>query len=109
MGWLYSSFQYVPFLIGSCVLAGFALWGWRRSGATGALLIAIAAGVRVLHELFGVYSMYRMWYREPRAAALQWMTIYGVVQTMGGLIAQVLLIVGVALLLRRLPAKAPRP
>ncbi|HEX9104294.1 MAG TPA: hypothetical protein VF997_18920 [Polyangia bacterium] len=105
MGWLLASVQYLPFLIASCVLGGFALWGWRRSGATGALLIAIAAGLRVLHELAGVYGMWRIWSRGLSNGA-QSAAIFGVAQSVGALVADVVFIVGVALVLRRLPARA---
>ena len=104
MGWLFASAQFVPFFLCSCVLGGFALWGWRRTGATGALLIAIAAGLRVLHELVGVYNIWRIWNRGPSGSYVSWMTILGVVQSAGSLIGDVLFIVGVALVLRRLPA-----
>src|SRR4051812_32888480 len=106
MAWLMASLQFVPFLVASCVLGGFALWGWRRSGATGALLVAIAAGLQVLHQLLGVYNMWRMFARGPGGSYVSWMTMIGVVQSAGSLIAEVLFIVGVALLLRRLPARA---
>jgi hypothetical protein len=103
MGWLWASAQYVPFLVASCVLGGFALWGWRRSGATGALLIALAAGSQVMHELLGVFNMWRIWNRGPGDG---WqLTVLGVVQSAGALVADVLFIVGVALVLRRLPAR----
>lgn len=107
MGWLFASVQYVPFFVCSCVLGGFALWGWRRSRATGALLIAIAAGLGVLHHAIGVYSMWRMFNRGT-ASYTSWMTMFGVVQSAGSLVAEVLLIVGVALVLRRLPAATRR-
>ena len=106
MAWLMASLQFLPFLVASCVLGGFALWGWRRSGATGALLIAIAAGLQVLHQLLGVYNMWRMFERGPGASYVSWLTMIGVVQSAGSLIGEVLFIVGVALLLRRLPARA---
>jgi hypothetical protein len=105
MGWLFASLQFVPFLVCSCVLGGFALWGWRRSRETGALLIAIAAGLQVLHALVGVYNMWRIWNRGPGGSYVSWMTIIGAVQSAGSLIGDVLFIVGVALLLRRLPAQ----
>jgi hypothetical protein len=105
MGFLLASVQYVPFFICACVLGGFALWGWRRSGATGALLVAIAAGVRVLHQLVGVYSMSRLYGGGVGSYASHAM-FYGAFQSAGALISDVLLIVGVALLLRRLPRKS---
>jgi len=107
MSWMFASIQYVPFLVASCVLGGFAVWGWRRSGATGALLVAIGAGVRVLHQLIGVYAMYRVYAHGPGDSRhLGTMALYGGMQAAGAVVADVLLIVGVALLLRRLPARA---
>jgi hypothetical protein len=106
MSWMLASWHYVPFLVASCVLSGFALGGWRRSGATGALLVASGAGVRVLHQLFGVYSTYQLYAQGPsRAEYLQRAALYGAFQTVGAILADVLVIVGVALLLRRLPAR----
>jgi hypothetical protein len=104
MGWLLASLQFLPFLIASGVLGGFGLWGWRRSGATGALLIAIAAGLQILHQLLGAYNMWRIWNRGSSGSYVSWMTIIGSVQAAGSLIGEVLFIVGVALVLRRLPA-----
>ena len=106
MAWLFAaSAQYVPFFVCSCVLGGFALWGWRRTGATGALLIAISAGLGVVHEALGVYSMWRIFNRGP-GSPMGFMTLLGMAQSAGSLIAEVLFIVGVALVLRRLPARA---
>ena len=104
MGWLVASLQFLPFLVASSVLGGFALWGWRRTGATGALLIAIAAGVQILHQLLGAYQMWRIWNRGASASYVSWMTMIGAVQSAGSMISEVLIIVGVALVLRRLPA-----
>ena len=104
MGWLFSSASYVPFFVCSCVLGGFALWGWRRSGETGALLIAIGCGVRVLGHVAYVWQMARLYGGGPSSYA-QSMMVFGVFQSAGGLIADVLFIVGLALILRRLPAK----
>lgn len=39
MAGLLASITQIPFVVTTLVLAGFALWGWRRSAATGALLI----------------------------------------------------------------------
>ncbi len=102
MGWLLASAQYIPFLVCSCVLGGFALWGWRRTGLTGALLVVIAAALRVMHELFGVYGMWRLWNGGPSRYG-QFVTLYGAAQSVGALVADVLVIVGLALILRRLP------
>jgi hypothetical protein len=104
MGWLMSSLSYLPFLMCSGVLLGFALWGWRRSGETGALLIAIAAGLQILHSLVGVYGMWRLWSRGTGDYAAR-MAIFSMAQSAGSFIAAVLIIVGVGLVLRRLPAR----
>jgi hypothetical protein len=105
VGMLVSSLSQLPFLVASCVLGGFAIWGWRRSGLTDALLIAIAAAVQLLHQLFGIWTMTRL-YSDGPAAYGRMMMLYGVFRSAGALIADVLFIVGVALLLRRLPTKA---
>ena len=94
----------LPFLVCTCVIGGFALWGWRRSASTGALLIAIGCGVRLLGHVAYVWQMARLYGGGPSAYA-QWMVVFGVFQSAGGLIADVLFIVGLALILRRLPAK----
>jgi hypothetical protein len=104
MGWLFSSLAYVPFFVCSCVLGGFALWGWRRSGETGALLIAIAAGLEVLHQVFGVYGMWNIWNRTASNYVYK-LGVFSVAQSAGSFVANVLFIVGVALVLRRLPAR----
>jgi hypothetical protein len=106
MGWLIASAQFLPFMVASCVLAGLALAGWRRTGETGALLIAVASGLRVLHELIGVYNLWRLWNHGPGGSYVTSMAAIGAVQWAGGLVGTVLLIVGVALLLRRLPTQA---
>ncbi|HEY2744631.1 MAG TPA: hypothetical protein VGL86_08410 [Polyangia bacterium] len=103
MGWL-ASLSYVPFFVCSGVLGGFALWGWRRSGATGALLIAIAAGLQMLHSLVGVYGMWLMFNRSPSGYAAR-LGMFSMAQSAGSFVADVLFIVGVALVLRRLPAR----
>jgi hypothetical protein len=106
MGWLWGSLSYLPYLVASCVLGGIAIAGWLRTRATGALLIAMACGVRVVHELFGVYNMYRMWTMAARREEyLRWAAVSGGFHAAGALVADVLFIVGVALLLRRLPAR----
>jgi hypothetical protein len=106
MGWLIASVQFLPFMVASCVLGGVALAGWRRTGETGALLIAVAAGLRVLHDLVAVWNLWRLWNQGSRASYLTWLTAINAVQWVGGLIGAVLLIVGAALVLRRLPARA---
>lgn len=104
LAWLAASAQHLPFLVCACVLGGFALWGWRRTGATGALLIAIAAGLQALHSLVGIWSMWRMFARGPSSYGA-WVAMFGLAQTAGALAADVLFIVGLALVLRRLPAR----
>jgi hypothetical protein len=108
MAGLVSSLSQLPFLVATCVLGGFAIWGWRRTGQTGALLIAIGAAVQVLHQLLWVWSLTRM-YADGVANYARTMTVYGMMRSVGGLTAEVLFIVGVALLLRRLPARARSP
>jgi hypothetical protein len=93
----------VPFFVCTCVLGGFALWGWRRSASTGALLIVIACGVRVLGHVAYVWQMSRMYAGGPSGYA-QTAMIFGAFNSAGGIIADVLVIVGLALILRRLPA-----
>jgi hypothetical protein len=102
MAGLLASLWQLPFLICSCVLGGLAIWGWRRTGMTGALLIAVACGIRVMDELVAGWHMMRLY-----SGAAQWrLSIwFGAFERFGALIADVLLIVGVALLLRRLPRK----
>jgi hypothetical protein len=93
----------LPFFVCTCVLGGFALWGWRRSASTGALLIAIGCGVRVLGHVGYIWQMSRLYSGGPSSYA-QTAMVFGAFGTAGGLIADVLLIVGLALILRRLPA-----
>jgi hypothetical protein len=104
MGWLFSSASFVPFFVCSGVLGGFALWGWRRSRETGALLIAIGAGLEMLHHAVGVYGMWRIWNRGPSGYYGATMVLT-MAQSAGAFIANVLFIVGVGLVLRRLPAR----
>jgi hypothetical protein len=105
VGALYASLTQLPFFVCTCVLGGFALWGWRRSAATGALLIALACGVRVIGHVAYVWQMARLYRGGPSDYARSAM-VFGAFQSAGGLIADVLVIVGLALILRRLPAKA---
>jgi hypothetical protein len=95
----------LPYFVCTCVLGGFALWGWRRSGTTGPLVIVIACGVRVLGHVAYVWQMARL-YRGGATSYAQTAMVLGAFESTGGLIADVLIIVGVALLLRRLPPKA---
>ena len=105
MGWMLASIQYLPHLICSGVLGGIAIAGYRRTQATGLLLIAMACGVRLVHQSVGVYNMWRLWNHRSAAAYGLYMTGIAAFQSAGALIADVLFIVGVALLIRRL---APR-
>ncbi|HEX6838835.1 MAG TPA: hypothetical protein VF334_19790 [Polyangia bacterium] len=105
MAGLVASLTQIPFLVSTLVLAGFALWGWRRSAATGALLIAIACGVRVLGQLVSVYQMAQLG-RVSAAEYGRMAMLFGLFHSAGALIADVLFIVGLALILRRLPARA---
>jgi len=97
-----ASLTQLPFFVCTCVLGGFALWGWRRSGTTGPLLIAIACGVRVIGHVAYVWQMARL-YRGGPSSYGQTAMVVGAFQSAGALIADVLVIVGVALVLRRLP------
>ncbi len=103
MAGLFASVTQIPFLVTTLVLAGFAVWGWRRSAATGALLIAIACGVRVLGQLVSVYQLAQI-SRMSTAEYGRMAMLFGVFHSIGALTADVLLIVGLALILRRLPA-----
>ena len=100
---LLASLTQLPFLVATCVLGGFALWGWRRSASTGALVIAIGCGVRVLGQLVSVYQMAQL-SRMTAAEYGRMAMLLGAFHSVGGLIADVLVIVGLALILRRLPA-----
>lgn len=99
---LLASLWQVPFLIASCVLGGFALWGWRRTGATGALLIAVSSGLAVLRALYFAWHMMTLY---SGGAPWSRSMLFGALESLVGIIAEVLLIVGVALLLRRLPPR----
>ena len=88
----------------SCDRAGYQHFLWRRTGATGALLIAIGCAVRLVHELVYVVEMVRVYSGAPSSLA-QTMMWLGAFQSIGALMSEVLFIVGVALLLRRLPRR----
>jgi hypothetical protein len=99
---LYATIGQWPFFVGACVLFGFGLWGWRRTGATGALLIAVGGAVGALRNLMFAWHMMQVYSgRAPWKSSL----LFGVEEEAGSLISEVLLIVGVALILRRLPAR----
>jgi hypothetical protein len=107
MSWMFGAISYLPYLVCSCVLGGIAVAGYRRTQLTGPLLIAIACGVRVVHECFGIYNMFRLWTHTSVEDYGRYATMYGAFNSAGALIADVLFIVGVALLLRRVaPAHA---
>lgn len=107
MSWMFGAIQYLPYLVCSCVLGGIAIAGYRRTQSTGPLLIAIACGVRLVHESVGIYNMWRLWTRTSMEDYGRYATLYGAFQSAGSLIADVLFIVGVALLIRRVaPAHA---
>ncbi|HXU69097.1 MAG TPA: hypothetical protein VN947_07195 [Polyangia bacterium] len=99
---IFASIDALPFFVAACVLCGLAVWGFRRTGQTGALVIAVGAGVRALRDLVFTWHMMEMYSgRTPWRMALQ----FAIVEQVGALISEVLIIVGVALLLRRLPAR----
>lgn len=93
----------LPLFLCTCVLGGIAVWGWWRKRVTGALLIAIACGVRVLGHIAYVWQMMRL-YDGPRRYRETAMAI-GFFETGTGVVTNVLFIVGLALILRRLPAR----
>ena len=97
---LFASVGALPFFVAACVLGGFGLWGWRRTGATGALLIAVGGGVRALRDLLFAWHMARIY---TGGASWKSSVAFGVEEQTGAIISEVLIIVGVALLLRRLP------
>ena len=68
-------------------------------------LLAIGAGVRLLGHVGYVWQMSRLYTAGPARYARSAMT-FGAFQSAGGLIADVLFIVGLALILRRLPSRA---
>jgi hypothetical protein len=92
--------QYLPHLVTTLVLGGIALYGWRRTRATGALIIAVGAAVNVVHYVVWML-LWQTAYRRASYSVLSWI---GALQVVGGLVAAVLFIVGVALLLKRLPS-----
>ena len=100
-GGLYAAIGGLPFFVAACVLGGFALWGWRRTRATGALVIAVGAGVRALRDLLFAWHMMQVYSgRAPWKSSL----MFGIEEQVGAIVSEVLIIVGVALVLRRLPA-----
>jgi hypothetical protein len=98
--------QYVPWIVTAAVLGGVAFFGWRRTRVTGALLIAIAACMQILDVGVSALAMY--WTIERHTSYSATMTITRFVATGGHLVSSVLLIVGVALLIQRLPTAQPR-
>jgi hypothetical protein len=100
-----TSLSQLPFLLGSLMLLGVAVWGWRRTSAPGALLIAVGAAVQTLNQLFGMWTMAQLYLNHSPASYAVKMTIFAGLRSTAGMVAQTLVIVGVALLLRLLPAR----
>jgi hypothetical protein len=98
--------QSIPWLVTSAVLLGIALAGWRRTRATGALLISIAAGLQILDSIFGMLTLYWTYERSMSYTAIA--TVSAFVRTGGHLVSSIILIVGLVLLLQRLPTAQPR-
>jgi hypothetical protein len=93
--------EQLPFVAGAFALAVIALVGWRRTRLTGLLLIAIAGGISGLHRLATIYELYTL----PRHGRFgTWTVAYNLAQWLGGVVAETLLVVGVALVIRRLRA-----
>jgi hypothetical protein len=92
--------QYIPHVIAAIVLGAIALIGWRRTRATGALLIAISAAVEIVHYGMWIFVMQAMYRRGASYASWGWLSA---MLGAGGLVGVVLFIVGVALLIKRLP------
>jgi hypothetical protein len=92
--------QYVPHVIAAIVLGAIALIGWRRTRATGALLIAVSAAVEIVHYGLWIVVMQVMYSRGHSYASWGWLSA---MLGAGGLVAVVLFIVGVALLIKRIP------
>jgi hypothetical protein len=116
MGWMFGALSYLPYLVCSCVLGGIAIAGYRRTQSTGPLLILIACGVRVVHECIGIYKMFLLARHASVEEYGRYAIVYGALSSAGALIADVLFIVGVALLIRRaapahagVAVNAPRP
>lgn len=80
---LLASLTQLPFLVATCVLGGFALWGWRRSASTGALLMAIGCGARALGQLASVYPMAQL-SRMTAAEYGRMAMLLGLFQSAGG-------------------------
>ena len=102
---LLASLSQLPFLIGSLVLFGVALWGWRRTAAPGALLVAAGAAVQTLNQLFGMWTMAQLYTSHSPGSYAVKMAMVATMRTTAGMVAEALLIVGLALLLRMLPAR----
>ena len=105
MGALGALVTQAPLFVCTCVLGGIALWGWRRSASTGALLIAIGCGVRAIGHVGWVWQMSRLYTGGPSSYGAS-MMMFGAFETVSGIVTNVLFIVGLALILRRLPSKA---
>jgi hypothetical protein len=97
--------QMFPWAVTAAVMMGIALVGWRRTRATGALLIAVAGGLQILDSFVGAWSMSALMERHSGFATAG---LYGLLRTVGHLTSSTLFIVGVALLIKRLPTVQPR-
>jgi len=97
--------QVVPWAITAAVMLGIAIVGWRRTRATGALLIAVGGGLQILESVVGTWSMYALIDRHYGYAQ---MGVYSLLRMVGHLTSSTLFIVGVALLIRRLPSAQRR-
>jgi hypothetical protein len=107
MGMMYAVVQFLPYTILESVLLAIAIIGYKRTRANGALLIAVAAGMQILYGVFGAWSMWSLMMGGPGNYSM--VALRTSVQGVGHLIAGVLIVVGVALLLRRLPQRRPAP
>jgi hypothetical protein len=98
--------QWLPSIVMSAVMVGVALFGWRRTRATGALLIAIGAAVSLVDDGVGIWQMSLLVSRQMSVTSTA--TLFAAVRMAGHVTSSVLFIVGVALLLQRLPQARPR-
>lgn len=102
---IFTLIPFLPWVLTSAVLLGVALVGWRRTRATGALLVAVAALVQILNTSANALSLYWMTSRHESSMARGIGTL---VLSGGPMVSSVLLIVGVALLMKRLPSAQRR-
>ena len=94
----------LPLFVCTCVLGGIAVWGWWRTRVIGALLIAISCGVRMLGHVAYAWQMMRLYGSGPKRYGETAMAL-GVFESATGIVTNVLFIVGLALILRRLPVR----